>query len=506
MTNDSPLYINERNYDAVYSFPIKNDGNYLLQLKFSECYYWDPKHRYINITVGDVQLLGDYDILADVKNITAIDKYYLFTIKSGKLTINGKRVLTAEFKNGIVKIKLSSRNNTSKVNAIIIIKLTVDDYMYYLDNNEVTCRDITIENDYNDPYTITYDDLFVSTLSTSTDTSGNGIIFRSDKTTIGGVLKENENEVEFYNEKKYYKSVSYIPQTIGEFTLKYALKVKVSDTYYLSSSLCEIKIVNNCYEQCETCSTFGNDDAQNCNKCKKNYCKIENTNNCYKKALNGYYFDKTIHFIKNVCQIVFYVRIQQPAQEQDFSLLSEYTGNVSDSHCIPSCIKERWYINETSNEFECLTGKDDCVNGYSCYNKTTLRCYPTSFYTTSLCTIPKDENNIMDFLETHVVELAESNYVENTENYSTIVYDATRDTPSNLTKVDLGECEVILREEYSVNEKENFLFTQIDHVKTSIADFSVFTPKGVKVDLALCDGSEMIISTPLKSDFSNEHW
>ena len=64
--------------------------------------------------------------------------------------------------------------------------------------------------------------------------------------------------------------------------------------------------------------------------------------------------------------------------EQDFSLLSEYTGNVSDSHCIPSCIKERWYINETSNEFECLTGKDDCVNGYSCYNKTTLRCYPTS--------------------------------------------------------------------------------------------------------------------------------
>ena len=57
-----------------------------------------------------------------------------------------------------------------------------------------------------------------------------------------------------------------------------------------------------------------------------------------------------------------------------------------------------------------------------------------------------------------------------------------------------------------MNEKENFLFTQIDHVKTSIADFSVLTPKGVKVDLALYDGSEMIISTPLKSDFSNEHW
>ena len=43
-----------------------------------------------------------------------------------------------------------------------------------------------------------------------------------------------------------------------------------------------------------------------------------------------------------------------------------------------------------------------------------------------------------------------------------------------------------------MNEKENF--------------YSVFTPKGVKVDLALYDGSEMIISTPLKSDFSNEHW
>lgn len=105
----------------------------------------------------------------------------------------------------------------------------------------------------------------------------------------------------------------------------------------------------------------------------------------------------------------------------------------------------------------------------------------------------------MDFLETHVVELAETDYVEYTENYSAIVYDRKKETPSNLTKVDLGECEIILREEYSVNENENFLFTQIDHVKTSIVDFSVFTPKGMKVDLELCDGSEMIIST-LNSD------
>lgn len=217
------------------------------------------------------------------------------------MTINGKTVSTAEFTNKVLTIKLTSRNQTCKINAIIIIKLTVNDYMYYIDNNEVTCRDITIENDYNDPYTITYDDLLLSTLSTSTDTSSNGITFRSDKTTIGGELKENENEVEFYNEKKYYKSVSYIPQSIGTFTLKYALRVKVSDTYYLSSSLCEIKIVNNCYELCETCSTFGNDDAQNCNKCKKNYYKIENTNNCFKKAPNGYYFDNYIYFIKNVC-------------------------------------------------------------------------------------------------------------------------------------------------------------------------------------------------------------
>lgn len=172
--------------------------------------------RFINVTVGNVELLGDYDILSDVGNLTAIDKYYLFTIKNGKLTINGKTVLTAEFKNKVLTIKLTSRNQTCKINAIIIIKLTVNDYMYYIVNNEVTCRD----NDYNDPYTITYDDLFVSTLSTSTDTSSNGITFRSDKTTIGGELKENENEVEFYNEKKYYKSVSYIPQSIGAFTLK----------------------------------------------------------------------------------------------------------------------------------------------------------------------------------------------------------------------------------------------------------------------------------------------
>ena len=60
----------------------------------------------------------------------------------------------------------------------------------------------------------------------------------------------------------------------------------------------------------------------------------------------------------------------------------------------------------------------------------------------------------MDFLETHVVELAESNYVENTENYSTIVYDATRDTPSNLTKVDLQMIEYLLTTNSNLTAKD----------------------------------------------------
>ena len=51
---------------------MKNDGNYLLQLKFAELFYEKPNYRFINVTVGNVELLGDYDILSDVQLISII--------------------------------------------------------------------------------------------------------------------------------------------------------------------------------------------------------------------------------------------------------------------------------------------------------------------------------------------------------------------------------------------------------------------------------------------------
>lgn len=62
--------------------------------------------------------------------------------------------------------------------------------------------------------------------------------------------------------------------------------------YYLDDTDPNNKVYKKCYSTCKTCSE-GKDTEDNCDICKDNYYKIEQTSNCVNTPPNGYYFNTT---------------------------------------------------------------------------------------------------------------------------------------------------------------------------------------------------------------------
>ena len=108
--------------------------------------------------------------------------------------------------------------------------------MYYIGNNDIVGKNKTIMINAEETAIINFSDLLDNCVVTMKETDPNGILFRGDKNTIGGELKEVKSDgtlgdIKFLNDNSYYKKVKYSPNKPGTFTLQYALKVKATNYY-----------------------------------------------------------------------------------------------------------------------------------------------------------------------------------------------------------------------------------------------------------------------------------
>ena len=88
-TPDSNLYRWSRvGYygDFSYSIPVPN-GNYKLTLKFAEIQYWAPGQRVFNVLVNGVQVLTNFDIVAQVGSYVALDQQFSVPVTNGSVQI-----------------------------------------------------------------------------------------------------------------------------------------------------------------------------------------------------------------------------------------------------------------------------------------------------------------------------------------------------------------------------------------------------------------------------------
>lgn len=183
---------------------------------------------------------------------------------------------------------------------------------------------------------------------------------------------------------------------------------------------------------------------------------MDGTTNCY-QSLAGYYKDQvTLTYKKcdnncdacddaNSCYIC----------ANGYSLLSFYTQHESDKICIETCYlsTSRWYLDEGTNNVICLPNQDYCPPEYNCYNKERKLCLPNSSFD---CTIEisasiTEANEIFYVLSSNSLSFYENDYTTSTEEYTTLVYDTQTNSQestglTNLTIVNLSECETILKD------------------------------------------------------------
>ncbi|KAK0068836.1 malectin-A [Biomphalaria pfeifferi] len=125
---DRILYQTERYHVNTfgYDIPVYRDGDYVIVLKFSEVWFAAPNQKVFDVVLnGEHTVVSELDIFARVGRGAAHDEIIPFSIRAGKLRVNGETSQVDGNKISIEFIKGDLDN--PKVNAIYVIKGTVDD-------------------------------------------------------------------------------------------------------------------------------------------------------------------------------------------------------------------------------------------------------------------------------------------------------------------------------------------------------------------------------------------
>ncbi|EPQ06204.1 Malectin [Myotis brandtii] len=123
---DQILYQTERYNEETFGYevPIKEEGDYVLVLKFAEVYFAQSQQKVFDVRLNGHVVVKDLDIFDRVGHSTAHDEIIPMSIRKGKLSVQGE-VSTFTGKLYIEFVK--GYYDNPKVCALYIMAGTVDD-------------------------------------------------------------------------------------------------------------------------------------------------------------------------------------------------------------------------------------------------------------------------------------------------------------------------------------------------------------------------------------------
>jgi len=125
--SDQILYQTERYHvaDFGYSIPVKDEGEFVLVLKFSEVYFRGSKLKVFDVRLNHrLVVLKDLDIYDRVGYGVAHDEYIPFTIKKGQLKVGQSSIA---FSGSLYVEFVKTYYDNPKINALVIFKGKVED-------------------------------------------------------------------------------------------------------------------------------------------------------------------------------------------------------------------------------------------------------------------------------------------------------------------------------------------------------------------------------------------
>ena len=332
------------------------------------------------------------------------------------------------------------------------------------------------------------------------------------------------------NSNKYYEKYNY------RFDPNPLFKdcFKSPNGFYLDLTDLSFK---KCYNSCASCNITGNDDYHNCVECDNEY-KFElyknNSFNCYSQCPYFYYIEEKNNDTKYKCT-------------SNKTCPKNYNKLISNlSKCIDKCEKEDNYKYEYKNR--CF---NDCPEGTMRNNNTLDNdkkyfCKPICSMEepfeiiqeqkcVKYCTTEDLNNNIciLNFIDDNQDNSNKDILINNFEKYFTSDdYNTTKiekgedeiyqeetftitftssenqknNINNNMTRIDLGQCEIELRNFYNLSDDKVLFMRKIDikmpGMKIPKIIFDVYCKLNdtnlIKLNISICDNSRVEISIPIK--------
>ena len=358
-----------------------------------------------------------------------------------------------------------------------------------------------------------------------------------------------ENDIIYYFQYEY-NNICYenCPSGTCHMENKYICYDETPEGYYLDL---ENKIYKSCFNNCKYCLGEGDSNNHNCIECKSGFIFLNESiykTNCYEVCINYYYFDENYNY---------YCNDKKECSGNYNKLILEK------SKCVKKCAQDNKYKFEFKNRCyeECPKGTTIPVQNNE--NNTITDeyfCRPICSEETPFENIPKQEcvkncpiqdykkktcilnyviegnkengsdNEIKDYNESDKKEEALDIKLQNFEvGFTSPEFDTgdidngeddvfvednmhitltntqnqKNNTNINMTNIDLGECEILLRKVYNLSDKEPIYMKKIDvfqeGMKIPKVEYDVYYKSGnrlVKMNLTVCENSKVSISIP----------
>ena len=249
--------------------------------------------------------------------------------------------------------------------------------------------------------------------------------------------------------------------------------------YYLDK---DDLLFKKCYDTCETCETKGNNITHNCLSCNKDFpinISFNNYTNCYLNCTYYFYFDQDNN----------YLCTKNSSCPHEFPKLDD-----EKRQCIKNDIKNmiqniiKYEKNETESEEKM---KEEEVKYYDQIIENIEAGFTSDNYDTS--NLDKGEDEVIETEKMTVTFTTTQNQKDNTNN--------------NMSSIDLGECEKLLRNYYNISDNETLYMKKVDiiqeGVKTPKIEYDVYCKlKGNKLEKlnisTVCGDSKISLSIPLE--------
>ena len=305
------------------------------------------------------------------------------------------------------------------------------------------------------------------------------------------------------------------------------------DNYFLDVD----DIIKPCYITCLKCSGSGTSNNQQCIECKPNHSMKEDADdgNCYNNSSQidqYYYHDDLFRKCYLTCK-----SCKDKGDEDNHKctecITSDYLkekencnincqfkyilSNDGIASCVSDCesidAKEIFQLNQcvkscpTSYPYEynntCYSScpDDTITNGYDCLEYDSLSDTNDSFLHLST-----SYDDYKDRIEENINKLVNQNLT--IEGYDFInqvyYYDKSSEINStNVSSIDLGECEAILKKENNIPANESLIISKFDiksedsSLSTNKVSYTVYSPNGIPLILSSCNKVPITISSPI---------